>query len=253
VETNYTKYRGGPSSNGKGKLYWASLISEEIKDAGVRKYRSSKAIKNKISSLEDSFKSAHDWAGQTGAGVREEDPRNFNDYILKKCPYYFDLLPVMEDRSNSRPQVTTDDVDLSSDSNEDDEEEKEEPNDTAKSAGRNTNSQKRNEPRKNDTAIAVTTMQKEAIAEVSRHNLEMEAIRKREMECFVEDHQQKLKMARINEHVALIEAYDKIKGKVSDDFIRKKIPELAEYIEDKPKKKQSYDSDASAESSVSLA
>jgi hypothetical protein len=111
-EGNYSKYRGGPASNGKGKLYWAALISSDMKRAGVRKYRSPKAIKNKIILLEDSFKHAHDWAGQTGAGVKEDDPRSFNEYVLKKCPYYFDLLEVMQDRSTSRPQLTSDIEDI---------------------------------------------------------------------------------------------------------------------------------------------
>jgi len=110
AEGNYTKYRGGPTSNGKGKLFWAAILSNRMKEAGVRKYRSPKAIKNKIIVLEDSFKQAHDWAGQTGAGVRENDPRHFDDYVLKKCPYYFNLLDIMQDRSTSRPQLTSDNL-----------------------------------------------------------------------------------------------------------------------------------------------
>jgi hypothetical protein len=117
-EGNYTKYRGGPTSHGKGKLYWASILSAQIKQAGIRKFRSPKAIKNKIGTLEESFKSAHDWAGQTGAGVREDDPQSFNDYVLKKCPYYFDLLEVMEDRSTARPKMTSDTLGSYSDSDD---------------------------------------------------------------------------------------------------------------------------------------
>lgn len=108
AEGNYNKYRGGPTSHGKGKMYWASILSSDMKEAGIRKYRSPKAIKNKIQNLEDAFKHAHDWAGQTGAGVKEDDPRQFKEYILKKCPHYFDLLDVMQDRSTCRPQLTSD-------------------------------------------------------------------------------------------------------------------------------------------------
>ena len=121
AEGNYNKYRGGPSSLGKGKLHWASLLSTQMKEAGIRRYRSPKAIWNKISNLEETFREAHDWAGQTGARVKEDDPQSFRGYILKKCPYYFDLLDgVMQDRSTSRPNFTSDDLCRDSDTEDDD-------------------------------------------------------------------------------------------------------------------------------------
>ena len=107
TEGNYNKYRGGPTSHGKGKIYWCTLLSDEIKKAGIRRHRSLKAIKNKIANIKDLFKNAHYWAHQTGAGVKEDDPGQFNDYILKKCPYYFDLLPVMQDRATAHPLMTS--------------------------------------------------------------------------------------------------------------------------------------------------
>ena len=110
AEGNYSKYRGSATSLGKGKLYWANILSQKMKEAGIRKFRSAKAIKNKIMNLEDSFKSAHDWAGQTGAGLKESDPGQFNQYIQKLCPHYFDLLEIMQDRATSRPQMTSDDL-----------------------------------------------------------------------------------------------------------------------------------------------
>lgn len=108
TESNYNKYRGGPTSQGKGKTHWCTVISEQIKDAGVRVYRNPNAIKCKISNLETSFKQAHDWVHGTGAGVRENEPTAFNDYVKQLCPYYFDLLEVMQDRATARPQLTSD-------------------------------------------------------------------------------------------------------------------------------------------------
>ena len=304
AEGNYTKYRGGPTSNGKGKLYWAAMISNEIKEAGVRKYRSPKAIKNKIMNLEDSFKSAHDWAGQTGAGVREEDPRHFKDYILKKCPYYYDLLDVMEDRSNSRPQLTTDN--LGTDSSDDDasvtpnvddqvrtrpdnndegkedndrrdEDDQSEPDATRPASNtpdatrpasttpntsmpsssiKSSSSKKRPArtlPKKDDTVSSVINMQKEAIAEASRHNMQMEAFKKFELDCFLEEHEHKKKMARLNEKVALVDAYDKIKGKISDEQIRRMFPEMADLLENTSKKKATtVNSDDSSDDSSTV-
>ena len=102
TEGNYNKYRGGPTSFGKGKIHWCTILSKDMRAVGIRKYRSPKAIKNKITNMEDAFKTAHDWANQTGAGLKEGDPGQFNGYIQKKCPYYFDLLEVMQDRTTSR-------------------------------------------------------------------------------------------------------------------------------------------------------
>ena len=120
TEGNYSKYRGGSTSHGKGKIYWCSILSKEIKQAGIRKYRSPKAIKNKITNIEDSFKAAHDWAYQTGAGLKDDNPGQFHDYIKKKCPYYFDLLTVMQDRATARPQTTSDTIEIDDDDDDED-------------------------------------------------------------------------------------------------------------------------------------
>ena len=120
TEGNYNMYRGGATSHGKGKLYWDNILNKQMKEAGIRKYRSPKAIKNKIMNIEDSFKSAHDWAGQTGAGLKDDNPGQFDDYVRKKCPYYFDLLHIMQDRATSRPQMTSDSLRAGSDEDNDD-------------------------------------------------------------------------------------------------------------------------------------
>jgi hypothetical protein len=218
-----------------------------MKSAGIRKYRSPKAIKNKIINLEESFKNAHDWAGQTGAGVKENDPRSFDEYVLRKCPYYFDLLPVMQDRSNARPLLTSDSIDidlLQSDSDSNDEtststtEAGEEidcdrnGNNDNNDRGQATNksngdgatgnkpaaqskTQKSTTQKKNDTVIAVIDMQKEAVGmqkeavaearrhntlsltEATRHNMQMEELKKRELEQALVEQERQSKLARL--------------------------------------------------------
>ena len=78
----------------------------------------------------------------------------------------------------------------------------------------------------------------EAIAETSRHNKEMEQFKKMEMENVQKELEHKTKMEKMQqqkmdlEHrIALVDAYDKIKGKISNEMIKKKFPELADFIE----------------------
>ena len=265
TEGNYEKYRGSSCSQGKGKLYWANIISEQMKQAGIRKFRSPKAIKNKIMNLEDSFKTAHDWAGQTGAGLKDDDPGQFNDYILKKCPYYFDLLPVMQDRATCRPQMTSDSLYTGSDDDDEDDDDhstvqvlttrnlKHDDDASVSSSSKSNNiltspstlssvgarKKRRTQLKKKDDPLtSVLNLHLEAIGEASRHNQVMENFKKIEMEHAQTELKHKEKVAMLQgqqmdlEHrIALVNVYDKIKGKISDEMIKKKFPELADFIE----------------------
>jgi len=78
-------------------------------------------VLNKIKYLEDTFRKAHDFANtETGAGLMEKG--TFKEEVEKMCPFYYDLLDVMGDRSAARPKVTSDIFDDSSDKDEEDEE-----------------------------------------------------------------------------------------------------------------------------------
>eukprot|EP00977_Amphora_coffeiformis_P016532 scaffold5140_cov212-Amphora_coffeaeformis.AAC.2 len=67
---------------------------------------------------------AHDWVNNTGQGVKENETKEtFEDLVRQRCKWYFELAPIMGDRSKARPKVTTDllDNELSSlDGSEDD-------------------------------------------------------------------------------------------------------------------------------------
>jgi hypothetical protein len=58
--------------------------------------------------LEETFRSAHTFViSGTGVGVVERDVRaRFDEIVMKKCPYYYDLLPIMADRSRTQPTLT---------------------------------------------------------------------------------------------------------------------------------------------------
>jgi hypothetical protein len=64
-------------------------------------------VENKITSLERQFRQATDWAENTGQGV--SDPGDFEAAILKRCPLYKELEPIMGERPNARPLSTNED------------------------------------------------------------------------------------------------------------------------------------------------
>jgi hypothetical protein len=108
--------------NGKGKIEYAEEIARKINAAGVRVKRDAVKVKSKIEHIESCFKSAHDFSfTETGAGLKEkDDATDFNEAVLKKCPWYFDLLPIFQDRASARPKMTSDELDQSDSDEEDD-------------------------------------------------------------------------------------------------------------------------------------
>ncbi|ETO99478.1 hypothetical protein F441_23111 [Phytophthora nicotianae CJ01A1] len=90
-----------------------------ISSCGVTTYRTAKDIQSKISSLEQSFKTATDWLGATGQDVQDE--KCLRDAILSRCPYYYDLYGTMNDRDSTTPlRLNMDAIDVSEESSTDD-------------------------------------------------------------------------------------------------------------------------------------
>ena len=74
--------------------------------------RTAKDVINKIQHLEKSFRLAWEYARKvTGAGVKENDPASFEQKIESTCFYYYDLLPIMGDRSSNNPKGSSDNLD----------------------------------------------------------------------------------------------------------------------------------------------
>ena len=116
-EGNYRKFRGGTESKGMRKIDYGKSLSLRMRDAGCRVPRSADAVVKKIQELETKFVQAHDWANNTGQGVKEQDgEQTFENLVKQRCKWYFELLPIMGDRSKATPAVTTDDL-LESDAN----------------------------------------------------------------------------------------------------------------------------------------
>ena len=61
--------------------------------------------------MEHTWRRAHDWANETGQGVKEnEGIESFEAKVKQYCSFYFILYDVMVDRSSSRPSVLTDNL-----------------------------------------------------------------------------------------------------------------------------------------------
>lgn len=62
----------------------------------------------------EGFKEATDWLANTGQGVTDE--ASIKEAVLKRCPFYYELAPVMTERASTRPILTSEDVDKDSSS-----------------------------------------------------------------------------------------------------------------------------------------
>ena len=119
TEGNYNRCRG-KNNNGTSKVKYCQEISRRIEQAECRVKRSAEQVQQKISHLETKFTEAHDWASNTGQGVLERDGQaSFDDAVRQRCPYYFELLPIMGDRGKARPRVTTDTLEATLTENDD--------------------------------------------------------------------------------------------------------------------------------------
>ena len=124
---NYAKKWRGKDSGGLKKGKVAEKIAAYINSFKVTSKRTGGMVKNKIQYLEGQFREAHLWAtGTTGAGLEETDRGDWESSVNNKCPYYFDLEPIMGDRASTKPPMTSDQLgDDDSDDDDDDDDDDE--------------------------------------------------------------------------------------------------------------------------------
>ena len=102
---NYSKYRG-KNNDGVKKKEFCDLLAQKMSNETSSK-RDGRNAKSKIEHIERCFKKAHIFAtSETGAGLMEDDPSSFEDKVRKKCPQYYDILEVMQDRASTKPKAT---------------------------------------------------------------------------------------------------------------------------------------------------
>jgi hypothetical protein len=106
IEGNYSKFCGKHSDGIKKKEFAASLATKMIEETSSK--RDPKNVMNKIQHIEKKWREAHNFAtSETGAGILESDgPTSFEEFVKGKCPYYYDLLDVMQDRASTAPKIT---------------------------------------------------------------------------------------------------------------------------------------------------
>lgn len=110
VPGNYAMKWRGKKNDGKNKNQIAKELAEMMNDANVQVVRDAKQVMSKLQHIERQFKEAHDWTTTvTGAGLEQNDKGSFNDAVLKKCVFYFDLLEIMGDRASTQPRATSKD------------------------------------------------------------------------------------------------------------------------------------------------
>jgi hypothetical protein len=105
TEGNYSVYAGSNGNvKGKSKSQFHKELALIITEKCPGSDRQSKDVENKIVGLERQFRQASDWANNTGQGV--DNPGDFQAAVLKRCPLYVELEPIMGERPNSKPLAT---------------------------------------------------------------------------------------------------------------------------------------------------
>ena len=84
---------GVTGNKGTSKTQCHKEIALLIKTKRPDSERNEKDVENKIGSLERAFRTASDWANNTGQGV--EDPGDFEAAVKKCCPLYYELEDIM--------------------------------------------------------------------------------------------------------------------------------------------------------------
>eukprot|EP00977_Amphora_coffeiformis_P012197 scaffold3011_cov105-Amphora_coffeaeformis.AAC.1 len=106
-EGNYSRFRG-KDNWGTRKLAYGIQLSNKMKAAGCRVSRSPEAVVKQVQEIEKKFIKAHDWANNTGQGVKERDGETtFDNLVRARCKWCFELAPIMADRIKAKPKVTT--------------------------------------------------------------------------------------------------------------------------------------------------
>ncbi|KAI9345483.1 hypothetical protein DFJ73DRAFT_626640, partial [Zopfochytrium polystomum] len=105
---NYQRWKGGGAA-GETKEVICTEVNNLLREKGFP-CRTNKHVRHKIQDLEKSYRTAVDWKNNTGQGILDAGGAGSEDLIrkeiLRRCPFWDTLSPVMGERLTSRPPVT---------------------------------------------------------------------------------------------------------------------------------------------------
>jgi hypothetical protein len=197
AQGNYSKFCG-KNNSGLKKIQMANVLAEKMSKE-TKTVRDGKNVLSKVQHIERTFKEAHTFAvSETGAGVKEDDEGSFKEIVMRKCPYYYDLVDIMSDRASSKPKATSYDLMEEEESHEDEDLSdlsEAEGKSVAKSVGGNSMNTKRSSSNKkkrkgssplmDDEALAALTSASQAseakMKELVRHHHFLESIEEKKL------------------------------------------------------------------------
>ena len=96
-------------------IFYHHLLTKEIaffiNSIGVKKTRSAEQLRVKIDAIEKAYKNADNIVHNTGVGLKENDPDNFEDVVRNSFfSYYFELEPIFRDHASISPVMTNKDL-----------------------------------------------------------------------------------------------------------------------------------------------
>ena len=107
---NWIKYKG-KNNNGKSKSQFAKEIASFINSTGVKETRTAEQVRVKIDAIEKAYKIADNFVNNTGVGLKEDDPDNFEDVVRNSFfSYYFNSKPIFRDHASISPVMTNKDL-----------------------------------------------------------------------------------------------------------------------------------------------
>ena len=107
IEGNYSRFCG-KNNDWMKKIQFCAQVAEEVISRETKSQRDAKNVLSKIQQIERSLKDAHMFAtSEAGADIKENDEGTFTTAVKRKCPYYYDLVDIMSDRTSSRPLATS--------------------------------------------------------------------------------------------------------------------------------------------------
>eukprot|EP00980_Cylindrotheca_fusiformis_P021323 scaffold8212_cov93-Cylindrotheca_fusiformis.AAC.3 len=228
TEDNYARFRSNNKQDGITKREHCASLAEIMTQETLSK-RDAKNVMNKIQHVEKKWNEAHNFAtSETGAELQARDggASIFEEVVKKKCPYYYDLLEIMGDRTRRGDETMVGDSTIRGDQNMGDS--------TGGDDDANSSNNKRMR-RSNSGSTSFTTKNKNTmvltneISELNRHHKAMERLEEKKLKTL----SWKGKNDELEYKMNLLRKYQEIKTNFgwSDAKISQLFPDMQQVME----------------------